>query len=95
MQQLLTTGARLTHAAAIATDLLPAMLGEDGQRRYLLAFQNNAEPRATGGLVGNVSLLKADHGQLSIGRATSPYALENGRYVAPQSDEERFIFSTG
>src|SRR6478752_6272351 len=42
--------------------LLPAMLGADGPRSYLLVAQNPAELRATGGLIGSVALIRADHG---------------------------------
>lgn len=55
-------------SARIAVHLLPGMLGQDGQRNYLLVFQNNAEIRATGGLPGAVSLVSADRGALAITR---------------------------
>ena len=35
-------------------------------RSYLLAFQNPAEARGTGGLVGGYGVLTADHGKLSV-----------------------------
>jgi hypothetical protein len=54
------------HAASLAARLLPPMLGADGPRTYLLAFQNPAESRATGGLVGGYGVLRADHGHLSV-----------------------------
>ncbi|MFJ3391302.1 DUF4012 domain-containing protein [Leifsonia aquatica] len=46
--------------------LLPAMLGADGPRSYLLVAQNPAELRATGGLIGSVALIRADHGAISL-----------------------------
>ena len=55
-------------SARVAVDVLPAMLGQDGERDYLLVFQNNAEIRATGGLPGAVSLLHADDGRVEIAR---------------------------
>lgn len=51
--------------------LLPAMLGSDGPRNYLLLFQNNAESRATGGIPGAIALLHADHGRLSLVQQSS------------------------
>ena len=39
------------------------MLG-DGDRDYLLVFQNNAEIRATGGLPGAVRVVEADDGKV-------------------------------
>jgi len=58
--------ASTTATAARAVQLLPPMLGADGPRSYLLLVQNNAEPRATGGIPGSVLLLKADEGRVEI-----------------------------
>lgn len=55
-------------SAQIAVDLLPGMLGQDGERNYLLVFQNNAEIRATGGLPGAVSVVSAVDGRLELAR---------------------------
>lgn len=49
-----------------ATELLPAFLGAEGERSYLLVVQNNAEVRATGGLPGSVSVLRARDGRLEL-----------------------------
>ena len=46
---------------------LPAILGFDGPRTYLLVFQNNAEVRATGGMFGSFAVVTADHGTISLG----------------------------
>jgi hypothetical protein len=59
--------------------LLPAMLGADGPRRYLLMFQN-AEERASGGNPASLALLTVDKGAIGLGRQAgsgdfpSPYA---------------------
>ena len=55
----LRTGARVA-------ELLPPMLGADGERRYLALFMNSAELRATGGLVGALAVITADDGALSM-----------------------------
>lgn len=69
----------LTATAAKAVQLLPPMLGADGPRHYLLLVQNNAEPRATGGITGAVVLLRADDGDVEIveqraGSQVGPFA---------------------
>ena len=48
-------------------DKLPAILGFDGPRTYLLVFQNNAEVRSTGGMFGSFAVVTADHGTISLG----------------------------
>jgi UDP-N-acetylmuramyl pentapeptide phosphotransferase/UDP-N-acetylglucosamine-1-phosphate transferase len=54
--------------SADAAAMVPAMLGANGPRRYLLAIQNNAEARATGGFIGNFGELIAQSGHISQGR---------------------------
>ncbi len=57
----------------------PAMLGHDGERDYVLLFQNNAELRAGGGIPGAVALLKVQDGSIALenqaaGSSFGPYA---------------------
>ncbi|RZK84151.1 MAG: DUF4012 domain-containing protein, partial [Rhodococcus sp. (in: high G+C Gram-positive bacteria)] len=54
--------AKLLENTTIGAKVLPAMLGLDGPRSYFLAFQTNAEARATGGLVGGYSVIRASDG---------------------------------
>lgn len=49
-----------------AVTLLPAIMGVDGPREYLVLFQNPAELRATGGIAGAVALLGTDDGQMRL-----------------------------
>ena len=58
--------AATTDDAARAAELIPPMLGADGPRRYFLAFQNPAEARGTGGLLGAYGVLKADDGAIKV-----------------------------
>src|SRR5207302_3565902 len=59
--------ARLASVAARLSRLLPAFLGGDGTRRYLLALQNLSAPRGTGGFLGEYGILEANHGRISLG----------------------------
>ncbi len=63
----LAVAAQQSRQSADAAAMVPALLGGDGQRRYLLLFQNNAEARATGGLIGNYGELLTQAGQISQG----------------------------
>jgi Protein of unknown function (DUF4012) len=47
--------------------VLPKMLGADGPRNTLLVVQNNAEIRATGGMPGAFTLLRAEDGRITVG----------------------------
>ena len=46
--------------------VLPDLLGADGSKRYLLAFQNLSAPRGTGGFLGFVGTLEAVGGRLTL-----------------------------
>lgn len=49
-----------------AVHLLPAALGADGPRNYLMLFETNAETRGTGGLPGVFLLVNVTDGVLSV-----------------------------
>ncbi len=72
--------APLSAQARRLVPLLPAVLGADGTRHYLLMFQNNAEERASGGNPASLAMLTIDDGAIALGRQAgssdfpSPYA---------------------
>lgn len=49
-------------------ETVPAMLGADGPRRYLLAIVTPSEARGSGGILGNYGEVVADKGRLSLSR---------------------------
>jgi hypothetical protein len=57
---------RATTLAQRVSTLLPAMLGADRPRTYLLLFQNPAEIRATGGMPGAYLVLGTNRGQVQV-----------------------------
>jgi hypothetical protein len=57
-----------TRPAAAVAQLAPAMLARRGERHYLVAFQNRAEARGTGGLLGALALVDARDGHLRVQR---------------------------
>ena len=76
-------------AARTTADVLPTMLGSEGERNFILAFENNAEIRATGGLPSAMSLIRADDGQLEIARqASSSDFGYTGEPVLPLTETE-------
>ncbi len=87
--------AGLTATASRAVQLIPPMLGAEEPRQYILMVQNNAEPRATGGLTGAFLLLEADDGALELLEQRS--AGEVGRFPEPAvelTDTEIALFGT-
>ena len=81
-------------SADTAVQVLPAMLGADSPQDYLLIFQNNAEIRATGGLPGAVSLVRADDGAVEMTRQVAANTFGNtDKPVLPLTPAEREIYS--
>jgi hypothetical protein len=77
-----------------ATELLPAMLGAEGERTYLLVVQNNAEVRATGGLPGSISVLRARgdrHGLAEQGSAADFGPPDSPPAARLSADETRLL----
>ncbi|MEJ1194027.1 DUF4012 domain-containing protein [Pseudarthrobacter sp. CCNWLW207] len=79
--------------ASDASTAIPAMMGADGPKRYLLMIQNNAELRASGGIPGALAVLTFDEGRLSLSEQTSATAL--GAMAPPVSVdlEQQQIYS--
>lgn len=78
---MVTSVADAVDALSRTSALLPAMLGADGPRTYLVLFQNNAEWRSMGGLVGSVAVIRTENGRFSLTAQDSGAGL--GRYDSP------------
>ncbi|MGH8572758.1 MAG: DUF4012 domain-containing protein, partial [Gammaproteobacteria bacterium] len=89
--------------AAAGFDLLPRFLGGDGPRVYLVAMQNPAELRGTGGSILQFAVLRFDDGKPSLDKeASTVYDVDKNRepidiplpddawYVANVTDAQRF-----
>lgn len=76
--------------APIAADLL----GANGDRTYLLAAQNSAELRASGGFPGSVGTLTISDGHISLGDFTTVYDMlnEDTSSSVAITDEEKTLF---
>lgn len=59
---------RQTNAVQTAVRLAPDMLGANGVRRYFVAFENPAESRGGGGLVGAYAIVEAFEGKVQVAR---------------------------
>ena len=93
LQDTVTTTATSLDALNRAVTLLPAMLGIDEPRNYILMFQNPAELRATGGIPGALALIHTNGGRIELTEQAS--SADFPRYpepVLPLSDETRGIY---
>ena len=69
--------AQLLDNTSLAAKLAPSMLGADGPRTYLIAFQTNAEARGTGGLLGGFGILRFANGIPTVDTIAQNTALQN------------------
>ena len=82
------------NAQTVADDL-PNLLGENGERCYLLVAQQNAEVRSTGGFWGSAGLVYMRNGKLELGEFYSGAHFSDymsGNVVLSETDEERVLF---
>lgn len=77
------------HGAAV---LLPTMLGGEGPRTYVLAMQNNAELRSSGGIIGSIALLRAESGRITLERQASTLDFPPLDAPLPLSDSTVALF---
>lgn len=73
--------------AAPAVAFAPSLLGADGPKNYLLAFQNNAESLALGGSAASQTLITADAGRISVTAQASSANFEEGSAVDVAVDQ--------
>ncbi|WP_243709524.1 DUF4012 domain-containing protein [Micromonospora sp. 15K316] len=85
--------AAMTAAADQGARLLPALLGGDGPRRYLLVSQNLAELRATGGMFGAYAVIEAKNGRVQMGRQGSSSSLGQFNPPLPVPKEVRALWA--
>jgi hypothetical protein len=65
MMKRIDTYGPLLDSYADASDRMPAILGWDGPRRYLVLTQDPAEIRPTGGFTGSYGIVKIDRGRIT------------------------------
>jgi hypothetical protein len=74
--------------------ILPGFLGGNGNRSYFLAIQNNAELRATGGLIGNYGIVTFAGGKILMNEFNEIHALQKPN-LKPVSMPKEFMARYG
>ncbi|MGF3055991.1 DUF4012 domain-containing protein [Microbacterium sp. YY-01] len=77
-----------------ALSVLPAALGGDGPRNYLLLFQNNAESRGTGGNPAAIAMLTANDGHISMAdqAASGDFNNQRNQPIVPLDPETEALY---
>ena len=63
--------------------LLPSLLGDPKEKKYLVLFQNDKELRPTGGFITAYAVFRVESGVIHVERSDDIYALDNGIYGKP------------
>lgn len=93
VQDLLASGLTAADALRRTSQLLPLALGAEGPRNYLVMFQNNAEWRSLGGIVGAMAMIHTDGGRMDLtGQGSSSDFTRYAEPVLPLSDEILGVF---
>ncbi len=67
--------------------ILPSLLGEPNEKKYLVLFQNDKELRPTGGFLTAYSIFRLEHGIIHVDRSSDIYELDAtvpGKPTAPK-----------
>ncbi len=76
-------------------EVLPQLLGEPDQKRYLVIFQNDKELRPTGGFMTAYAIFKIQHGKFVVEKSDDIYELDGQIKVHKPAPEEIMTFHKG
>lgn len=85
---------RSTATASRAVQLIPTMMGVEGPREYLVLVQNNAEPRALGGIVGSALVLRVEDGRIDLVEQVAGNSITFDAPIGELSESEVALFGT-
>ena len=86
LQTTISDVASLTSGLSDIASVAPSMLGATATKRYLLAVQQPAEARGTGGLLGAYAVLEVTDGRVSVARTGPRSDLDPSNQSAPRVD---------
>jgi len=78
VRQLVDQGVTFVSDARPLIKLLPSLLGDPKEKKYLVLFQNDKELRPTGGFITAYAVFRIDKGVIHVDRSDDIYALDNG-----------------
>lgn len=80
-------GVTLINSSRPLIKILPNLLGEPDEKKYLILFQNDKELRPTGGFLTAYSVFRLDSGVIHVDRSSDIYNLDDtvsGKQPAPE-----------
>src|SRR3989338_326113 len=80
-------GATFVDQARPLIKVMPSLLGESKEKKYLILFQNDKELRATGGFITAYAIFRIDKGVIHVERSDDIYNLDNAVANKPKAPE--------
>lgn len=84
-RQYLNQAANFTNKARPLIKVLPNLLGETKEKRYLVLFQNDKELRPTGGFMTAYAVFRIDKGIINVDKSDDIYTLDNSISIHPKA----------
>lgn len=85
VKQLVDQGVTFVSDARPLIKLLPSLLGDPKEKKYLVLFQNDKELRPTGGFITAYAVFRIDKGVIHVDRSDDIYTLDNGIFGKPKA----------
>lgn len=86
-KQLTAEGVKFVNDARPLVKILPSLLGEPEEKRYLVLFQNDKELRPSGGFITAYAVFRLDQGIIHVDRSSDIYNLDNTISGKPKAPE--------
>lgn len=87
LQNLVDEAAIFIEDARPLIKILPSLLGESGEKKYLILFQNDKELRPTGGFITAYAIFRIDKGIIHVDTSDDIYSLDNKLRVKQKAPE--------
>lgn len=85
LRDLTNEGTTFVNNAKPLVKVLPSLLGETEEKKYLVIFQNDKELRATGGFITAYAIFKVDKGVIKLDKSEDIYKLDDSVRNKPKA----------
>lgn len=85
LRQLVDQGVTFVSDARPLIKILPSLMGDQTERKYLVLFQNDKELRPTGGFITAYAVFRVESGVIHVDRSDDIYALDSGIFNKPKA----------
>lgn len=87
LRSLTDQGVSLISEARPLIKILPSLLGDPDEKKYLVLFQNDNELRPTGGFITAYAIFRLDKGVVHVDTSSDIYNLDNTLFNKPKAPE--------